>query len=176
VFLKRELTDQLPSLKKQNLQHAQYASRSIQELFSEDNIDHAATREYNYTSSCVAYGNKDPQFDVVKLPVPVQLSSVNAIAITDVNGDNKPDVVMGGNVFALQPQFCRLDASYGHLMLNEGNRKLVYTSNKTSGIQVSGAVRDLVPFQAGKQKHLLVLQNNDSAVVYRYNNSPLSRQ
>ena len=53
-----------------------------------------------------------------------QLSSVNAIVLTDINNDNKPDLVLGGNMFGFPPQFGRLDGSYGHVLLNEGNGKL----------------------------------------------------
>ncbi len=39
VFLKKEITDQFPLLRKQNLKHAEYATKSIQELFSNELIE-----------------------------------------------------------------------------------------------------------------------------------------
>jgi hypothetical protein len=168
VFLKRELTDQVPSLKKQNLQHAQYASRSIQELFSRDNLSDAVTRTYNYTSSCIAYSNGKGGFEVQELPYQVQLSSVNAIAVADIDNDGRDDLVMGGNFFALQPQFCRLDASFGHVLLNKGSRKFEYLSSDRSGMQLPGAIRYILPFRKGKQSQLLVLQNDEVPVIYSY--------
>jgi hypothetical protein len=50
----------------------------------------------------------------------VQLSSVNAIACTDINGDGFPDLILGGNEFGFLPQFGRLDASFGDILLGDG--------------------------------------------------------
>ena len=36
VFLKHDFQDEVPSIKKQNLKHADYAKKSIQELFPSD--------------------------------------------------------------------------------------------------------------------------------------------
>ena len=43
VFLKHDLQDEVPSIKKQNLQHAEYAKKSIQELFSSELLN----KEFN---------------------------------------------------------------------------------------------------------------------------------
>ena len=51
------------------------------------------------------------------LPDYVQFSSVNAILCTDINHDGKIDLILGGNKFEFLPQFGRLDASYGHVLI-----------------------------------------------------------
>ena len=38
VFLKRDIQDQLPSLKKNNLKHSEYAEKAVQDLFSKEMI------------------------------------------------------------------------------------------------------------------------------------------
>ena len=60
-------------------------------------------------------------FSISKLPVQVQFSSVNAILCTDINGDGETDLIMGGNKFGFLPQFSRLDASFGHVLINNGD-------------------------------------------------------
>ena len=45
-----------------------------------------------------------------------QLSSVNAMYTTDVNGDGYADLIAGGNESWFPPQFGRLDASYGDIL------------------------------------------------------------
>ncbi|MEI9806409.1 MAG: hypothetical protein WDO16_00280 [Bacteroidota bacterium] len=37
----------------------------------------------------------------------MQLSSVNAIQVVDINLDSRPDLVAGGNMFVFPPQFGR---------------------------------------------------------------------
>jgi hypothetical protein len=169
VFMKKDLTEQVVSIRKQNLKNVDYARKTIQELFPKEALGKAGVHKFNYGSSCIAYNKGNGNFAVVKLPVPIQLSSVNAIQPADINGDGKPDLVMGGNRFALLPQFCRLDASFGHVLLNSGGRNFFYLSAKESGLNVPGEVRDIVPLQLQQKACLLFLQNNDSPVLYGVN-------
>ena len=120
VFLKRELTDQLATLRKQNLKHRDFANKSFQELFSEELVSGSTMKQFTYASSCIAINDGKGNFSIRKLPVNVQMSSVNAIEVSDINNDSLPDLLLGGNDFGLLPQFCRLDASYGHVLLNKG--------------------------------------------------------
>ncbi|HET7898685.1 MAG TPA: FG-GAP-like repeat-containing protein, partial [Flavisolibacter sp.] len=133
VFLKREITDQFPFLKKDNLRHSDYAKKSIQDLFGEEMLASAQQLAFNYAASVVALNQGNGKFSMQPLPVPVQLSSVNAICPTDINGDGAVDLLLGGNLFTFPPQFGRLDASYGHLLLNNGKGNFTYVDNKTSG-------------------------------------------
>ncbi|CAA9537571.1 MAG: hypothetical protein AVDCRST_MAG96-4039, partial [uncultured Segetibacter sp.] len=119
VFLKSEITDQIPSLRKQNLKYTDFAKRSIQELFPEDAVQKCAVKKFNYSSSCIALNEGKGRFTIQKLPHQVQLSCVNAIKCSDINNDGKPDLILGGNEFGFLPQFSRLDASYGHILINK---------------------------------------------------------
>ena len=96
VFLKRDLEEQLPVLKKQNLHHRDYASKSVSELFSAEVMSKSVEKDFTYASSCIAWNEGGGKFTVEKLGAMAQMSSVNAIAVVDVNGDGKKDLVMGG--------------------------------------------------------------------------------
>ncbi|MFN4007749.1 MAG: FG-GAP-like repeat-containing protein [Chitinophagaceae bacterium] len=167
VFLKRELTDNIPSLKKQNLRHEAYATKSVQALFSNTSLQQALVRTYNYTSSVIAYNNGNASFTIQKLPIQVQWSSVNAITITDINRDDKPDILLGGNLFHFLPQFARLDASYTHTLLNNDNHTWQYISNQKSGVLLRGCVKDIQTLQVAGNPNVLWLQNNERPVLYQ---------
>lgn len=169
VFMKKDLIEQVVSVRKQNLKNVDYARKSIQDLFPKEALAKASVHQFNYGGSCIAYNKGNGQFEVVKLPAPVQLSSVNAILPTDINGDGKPDLVMGGNRFELLPQFCRLDASFGHVLLNKGGRNFSYLSSKESGVNIPGEIRDIVRLQWQQRPSLLFLQNNGAPVLYGVN-------
>ncbi len=115
VFLKKELIEQIASLRKKNLKYQDYANKSVQELFSESELKGSSIFNFNYASSCVAINNGDGTFSVKKLPVMVQLSCVNAIAFSDMNKDGKTDLVLGGNQFHFLPQFSQVISK--HLLI-----------------------------------------------------------
>ncbi len=166
VFMKREVTDQVPSLKKLNLKHHEYAKKTIQQLFG-DELKKAKVKQVNYASSCIAYNDGKGHFTVRKLPDEVQLSSVNAVCITDVNKDGYPDIVAAGNFFDLLPQFCRLDASYGHVLLNDKKGGYITMPLAKTGLNLPGQTRDIVAFTYKKSNCMLFLENNNFPVLYK---------
>jgi hypothetical protein len=168
VFLKRELTDQIPVLKKQNLKHQDYAVKAVQDLFTPELIKSSAVREVNYTYSCVAWNEGGGSFTVMPLPPGAQLSTVNATLVSDVNADGKPDIVLGGNMFAFQPQFGRIDASYGLVLLNAGNRKWTAMRVGESGIDVDGEIRSIREVTVGGKRNIMVFRNNAIPVSYQW--------
>jgi hypothetical protein len=170
VFLKKDLTEQVVSIKKQNLKYADFAKRSLQELFPKEGIKKSITRTFNFNSSCIAYNNGDGSFTIKKLPVMVQLSSVNAIHCSDVNNDGKPDLLLGGNKFHFQPQFSRLDASYGHVLLNTGTQQFQWLFPGQSGVATRGEIKDIVEIKGKSHKYWLLLQNNNYPVLLKQQN------
>ncbi len=168
VFLKKELTEQLPSLKKQNFNYEDYARKSVQQLFPSEIIDSTTQKIFNYSSSCIAVNDGNGNFTIQRLPDHVQFSSVNAILCTDINHDGKIDLVLGGNKFAFQPQFSRLDASYGHLLLNNGKGQFEWTEPAVSGLEIRGEIRDIIEIPGKNKNRLLFLQNNDFPLLYEF--------
>ena len=166
VFLKREMTDQLPSLKKQNLQHREFAEKSIQELFTAELLHEAIIKQITYSASCIAINEGNGQFHIQKMPTPVQFSCVNAIKCTDLNNDGKADLVLGGNEFGFQPQFGRLDARAATVLLNAGKGKFNYIETRETGLNLKGAIRDITEINAKKNKYLIFLQNDDYPALY----------
>ena len=166
VFLKREITDQFPALKKQNLRHSEYARRSIGELFGEDLMKSSQQKKFEYCQSVVAMNEGNGKFRIEVLPQRVQLSSVNAITVSDINDDGRVDIMMGGNMFVFPPQFGRLDASYGHMLLNEGQGRLKYIENHESGMHIRGAIKDIEVIGSGQNKYIVVAVNNEKTLVY----------
>ena len=167
VFMKGEMQEQIPLLKKENLNYEIYAKKAFQALFKKELVDKAAMKLYNYTSSIIAWGKGDGQFDVQRLPSEVQFSSLNAMVSTDVNADGKTDLIMGGNQFGFLPQFGRLDANYGLVLINKGKRVLEVVEDKQSGLAITGQVRDMVLFQQGAQKKILFFRNNQAPVFMK---------
>lgn len=166
VFLKHDMEDQIPSLKKQSLLHDVYAKKCIQDLFSPDIIKNSVVNKFNYTASCIAINKGNGQFAISKLPAQVQFSSVNALKLMDVNGDGFMDIITGGNLFGFLPQFGRLDASIGNVLINNGKGQFNCLDALQSGLDVTGETRDIETFKSVGKNYLLFLRNDDYPKLY----------
>ncbi|HET6766463.1 MAG TPA: FG-GAP-like repeat-containing protein, partial [Chitinophagaceae bacterium] len=167
VFLKREFTDALPSLKKENLKHHEFAKKTIQTLFEPASVQAATVKTFNYSSSVIAWNEGNGKFTVKALPLEAQLSSVNAILCKDINNDGDLDIVVGGNITECLPQFGRLDANYGIVLENKGNRQLTAIPPAKSGITITGMVRHIAWINGQRENYLLFLRNNDHPFMYK---------
>lgn len=167
VFLKHDIEEQIPTLKKQNLKHEVFAKKSIQELFTPEQIQSSIIKTFNYCSSIIAWNEGNGHFKIDPLPAAVQFSSVNAIYCGDINNDGKKDIIVGGNEFGFPPQFGRIDASYGTVLLNKGDKKFVALDYLQSGLELVGQVRDIKPITIQNQPYLLFLRNSEYPVLYK---------
>jgi hypothetical protein len=165
VFLKSEMQEQIPLIKKENLNYKDYAVKTFQELFSAEAVKKAIMKTYNYTSSVIAWGKGNGEFEIQRLPNDVQYSSLNAILPIDVNGDQKLDLVLGGNQFGFIPQFGRLDANYGLVLVNKGNRKFEVLDDKVSGLSITGQVKDIISLPNKNNPRVLFIRNDDFPVL-----------
>jgi enediyne biosynthesis protein E4 len=171
VFLKHEMEDQLASLKKKNLRHHEFAKKPIQELFTTEVMQRTNVKTFNYARSCIAFNKGNGRFDVLPLPPMVQLSSVNAVNCFDVDKDGLMDIVLGGNNFWFPPQFGRLDASQGTILINKGKKQFDWLYPDRSGLQLTGQVRDIVTLKTSNKDYLLFLVNDDYPALFEINST-----
>lgn len=169
VFLKNEIQDQVPGIKKENLKNHDFAEKSIDELFAPSIVKAAKVKQFNFPSSVIAYNKGGGVFEIVKMPVRAQLSSVNAIRITDLNEDGRPDIVTAGNLSGFLPQLQKLDASYGDVFLNTGNRDFRWVSPEKTSLKLEGEVKEIVEINSGQQRFLLFLRNDGKPAFYSIN-------
>ena len=160
VLTKREITDQVPALKKENLKHHEFAKKTVQDLFGKD-LSGAYMIEVNHASSIIAWNDGKGKFTILDLPLEAQLSSIADIVVDDVNNDGNFDLIVAGNYFDLLPQFCRVDAGFGLVMLNDGKKGFRSMNAKQSGIYLQGAVRQIQPIRMGSEYLYLFFQNQD---------------
>lgn len=167
VFLKKDLTDQIPSLKKMNLKHKQYAGKTVQELFK-GQLDNVQPLQVNYTSSCMAINNGKGGFIIHKFPLDIQLSSVHSFQLADLDGDGMNEIIAGGNFFDLLPQFCSVDASYVTILKGNGKGGFVVIPASHSPLSLNGQIRDIKTIQMKQRNGLLFLQNNEKPQLFIY--------
>ncbi|PRX56488.1 VCBS repeat-containing protein [Flagellimonas meridianipacifica] len=170
ITLKRELTAQLNSLKKENLKFSDFATKSVEELIDTTILKKSIIKEINTTQTVVALNEGNGQFKVVSLPKEVQFSCVCDVNCTDINGDGNLDLIIGGNNYDFKPQFSRLDASYGGVLLGSGDGSFDWTPYDESGFYVKGEIKHLSKFKDKNGKEFLfVAINNEAPRVFEFN-------
>ena len=162
IHQKRELTEQLAVLKKQNLKASEYAKKSIDELFSAEVFDNSIVKEAAISESIIAVNEGDGTYTIKKLPPRVQLSCVCDISCTDLNNDGNLDLIMGGNDFEYKPQYSRLDASYGNVLLGDGKLGFQWQDYKASGFFVKNELKHLSQFKDKNGNVFMVAAINNS--------------
>ncbi len=170
IHMKKELTAQLVSLKKQNLKASEYAKKSIDELFSESIFENSIMKQSTISESIIAVNQGDWNFSVKKLPSRVQLSCVCGIICSDINNDGYLDIIMAGNNFEFKPQYSRLDANYGSVLLGDGNLGFTWQDYNTSGFAVKNEVKHLKKIKDNKGKsYFIAAINNESPKLFLIN-------
>ncbi len=120
----------------------------------------------NYFHSAVALNDGNGQFRMIPLPKEVQFSCVCDIWCGDLNGDGKNDLIMAGNDAGFMPQFSKLDASFGHVLLNRGDGTYERIENRNSGFSIRGDVKSLEAIQIKGKKHILGTVNGQAPRVF----------
>jgi hypothetical protein len=168
---KKELTGQVPSLRKQNLKYADYGEKSIQDLFTPELMKSAEVKEANLFSSVIALNNGSLNFKLVKLPNEVQFSSVHAMALEDFDNDGNIDLFLAGNDTYFIPQFSKLDANEGLLLYGEGDGSFEVAAAEKTGVKLKGDIKQISEIVIKGQKHLLITGNNKKARIFRITGS-----
>jgi hypothetical protein len=79
-----------------------------------------------------------------------------------VNNDGNLDLIMGGNNFEFKPQFSRLDASYGNVLLGNGNLGFSWQDYKASGFSIKEEIKHLIQFKDADGSGYLIAAINDA--------------
>lgn len=162
INLKQELAKQIPSIKKKNLSYGDYAKKSIQEIFSSEVITNSLQKTAVFQESVVAINKGNGQFEMKKVPAQVQFSSVNTSCVMDVNKDGILDIILGGNQYEFKPQFGRLDANHGSVLLGDKKGNYSWLPYANSGFFVTGEIQKM---------RTIKNKNNTTTVIAVLNNT-----
>ena len=161
--LRHNLIDQLKYLSKKFPDYESFKSADITEIFDESQLSESQKLSVNFMESIVLINNGDFDFKMVVLPVEAQLTPIYAIETADIDKDGDLDILLGGNLNGVKPEYGRYDASYGNYIENLGNGNFK-SSTTNSGLKINGEIRDIQRVE----NRLFFARNNDSIVVYEF--------
>jgi hypothetical protein len=170
ITLKQELAKQIPSIKKKNLSYADYSTKTFQELFIPEILNNSIQKTVNIQESIIAINKGNGKFEIKALPKEVQFSCVNTIGTMDVNNDGILDLILGGNQYEFKPQFSRLDANYGSVLLGNKNGTFSWVPNDKSGFFIKGEVKKLqLITDKNKTVSIIAVVNDNTPKIFRSN-------
>jgi enediyne biosynthesis protein E4 len=144
----------MPGLKKKFLYYKDYKEKTIEEIFTPEQLKGAGRCEVQNLASVVMLSGGKGQgvkYKVSNLPLQAQLAPIYGIGILDFNGDGVLDILVGGNNSRSKPEVGTYMGSYGLLMLGDGKGGFLPQSAQESGVSVKGEVRDILPIRVGKK-------------------------
>jgi len=144
-------------LKKKFPKYADYAGKTIQQVFSPAQLQHAIVKKAYYLQSAVLINQGNGKFNLKALPIQAQFSPVYGILTGDLDGDGIPDIYLGGNFYSVIPQ-----------IKGDGRGNFTFIPPAQSGLFVRGQVRDIGQI-SGKNgnSYILVARNNDTPVLFK---------
>ncbi|MEM6262984.1 MAG: VCBS repeat-containing protein [Bacteroidota bacterium] len=171
MLLKHDLVGQLNTLKKQFVYYKDYVGKSMQDIFTPDQLERAFRYEAHMFESVVIWNEGKDGFTVEPLPEAAQVSPVYGMSVSDYTDDGRKDILLGGNFFAVKPEVGKYDAMRGVLLEGQADRKLIAKMPKETGFLVPGQVRDLKLLRSGKQPLVVAAQNNGPLKIFRVGSS-----
>ena len=168
--LRHNLISQLPYLKKENLKYADYAGKSVFEVFDTTQLERSALLQVQTLRTTCFYNNGNGVFAHAPLPIQAQIAPVYGIDVLDVNGDGLKDLVLGGNLHEVQPEWGRYDGSRGSVLINEGNRTWRPLTPSQSGLNIDGQVRDIVHYKRDGETFILFSKVDGPLEEYKLSN------
>ena len=163
--LKHELERQVPGIKKKYMRYADYNNQSLEDIFSKEVIAKSIIQEVNNLESGILLNKGNGNFEWKAFPRMAQRSWVFAIQVLDLNDDGKQDLILGGNLAQVKPEVGKLDASYGDVLLGNGDGTFTFSPNRHHGLKLDGDVR---AFSLLGEKQILVVKNSAAAEIWKF--------
>ncbi len=165
-----EIQDAFPFLKKKFLKYSQYASATLENVFSEEQLK-KATHLSVYQLESIYLENKGGRFKIHPLPVKAQFSATQGIIVQDFTGDNIKDILLAGNYYPFRVQNGPCDAGKGLLLEGNGHGSYKIIENDKLGVWMDGDVRDLKLLKGNNNTYVIVSKNNDTIQAIQLVNS-----
>jgi hypothetical protein len=168
MVLKGEMQRALPMIKKKFIKYKDYANKTVEDLFTEEQREGGLVRQITTTESSFMINDGKGNFSLQALPYQAQFSPIRGIQAGDFNKDGKLDILLAGNFFDSLPEWGRFDANYGLLLEGQGKGKFAVKLSKQTGFKTLGQVRNMALAKGGKSSYVVLAKNNDKAQVFKF--------
>ena len=161
--LRHDLLTQIPRLVRTFPTYASYSKATIQDIFSEDELNRATHLRVTELQSMIGINDGTEHFTLVPAPNEMQFSPM--YGLTNLHIAKGPLILAGGNLHEVKPEAGRYDASYGTAFTVPDLEPLSWAQ---SGFFVEGQVRKILTLDLDGRTHVIVARNNDTLSIFVY--------
>jgi hypothetical protein len=158
---------QIPALNDIIPTYNDFANRSLIEIVGE-NLNKALHLTAIEFRSGIFF-QEENEFNFSPFENKVQQSPINSMLLEDFDGDNQLDLLLAGNNYQSEIETTRADAGIGSYLKGNGKGGFVYVPNTDHGFFADKDVRNMKTVNTKQGKMLLVINNNDSHVIFTIN-------
>lgn len=162
---KDDLFRQIPSLQEKFENYKAFAKAEIVDIFPKKLLNSAVKNEVFQLANCYVENTGDGNFEIRELPAMAQWTTIQTMFVDDFNNDGFNDVLLAGNLYELNTQLGRQDASHGVLLLNDTKGDFYTSIDLNKSYNISGPARSINKIDIRKKDYYLVGINNDSLQV-----------
>jgi len=162
-------SEQIPNISIKYSDYNSFADATLEDIYSEGDLETSLHyKAKTFASSYIENKGKDG-FEINKLPNEVQTSCINGIVVDDYNNDGFLDMVVAGNLYGAEVETTRNDASYGSLLIGDGNGNFRAVPYSESGFYLKHDTKELAKISTVKGKAIIAANNNDFMKVIKVN-------
>ncbi len=153
-------SEQMPMILDKFKTYDQFGKSTLEEVYG-DMLKNALNYRARTFESVALIRNGD-KFEIRSLPHRAQIAPVNGIVMEDFDGDQKKDLVIGGNLFVSEVETGRADAGTGLFLKGNATGWFDEVNPGKSGLAISGDVKNilLIKKSYSGEPYLLIANNN----------------
>ncbi|HYG03261.1 MAG TPA: VCBS repeat-containing protein, partial [Chryseosolibacter sp.] len=157
------MSSQIVSLKKKFTSYDAFAGKTIEEIFSNEQLKKSIVYEVHQLGSGYLK-NENGKFTFVEFPADLQLAPIMAQLKFDFDADGHDEVLLGGNYFGVQPFHGRYGSFAGAVVKENGQ----IINGRDTGLNFfNQSVRHFNVIKFQSDHYLLVTVNNGPLQVYK---------
>ncbi|MEM1323232.1 MAG: FG-GAP-like repeat-containing protein [Bacteroidota bacterium] len=160
----KEVTMQMPPLKKRFLYAKEFAKASPAELVGKEKMRAARKLEAQCFENSLFINEGDLNFTRKALPSDLQYSPVKASLLYDFDQDGQLDLMLGSNFYENNTELGRYDASYGAVLSFAPKTAEV---KSISPLNIKGQIRQIRKVVVQGQDYFLIARNNEQMLVLK---------
>jgi len=154
----RELTEQMPDLKKEFLFAKDLAAAELTDIFDRQKLRKATVRHVEEAQHLLLENQGDGTFSKKRLPQRLQFSTINDLWPLDLNQDGQMEWIVGGNFYRNNIEMGRYDASYGNVLaFSESGDMTVFP---LGDLRMDGVVQNIRTVVVAGKPMILFVRND----------------